>query len=1099
MTICFWFVRDMALFPKNVVWRPASIFDEFKRLQCCNRGDTESSVTDDKNLLDEPSADSSKEFIKGDDPRVFPTEVRTMDLNDELGQITHVFSDKTGTLTCNDFQFRQMSIGGQIYGKATTQIGVITARAGAKSEEDHEHVRQLEKLLEAADNMKCEVEKVKFYEDRDDGVAFKTAMKNPETRAEIECFLYNLALDHTVEIEPSKDGKVKYSSASPDEESFAYAAKFFGYEFKYENEGDRYLSVEDPVTGETRDLRFRVLALLPFSSARGMMSVIVQDLNVEEEHPLKYVLYSKGADNAIGEKLYSLPNSTAEDKPEDAKERKLRIETEKHIKDFGADGLRAMAFSMKPLDKQTVDDWLDRWSQARSIHDEEQKKEQMKQLMDEIEQDQKLQGATAIEDRLQDDVAETIATLSQANIKIYMLTGDKEETAINIGYGVNMLTSSHERHILTLGELQREGLVPEDEGDLYNYQGNPNADNEEARLTGKQMIEKRIFDLRLKLVEQIHETPQALVVDKDALQILLDDQNLRKDLCAVTEKCASVICCRCRPKQKRSMLMLVKETVKGSKCLAIGDGANDVEMINASNVGVGILGAEGSGAANSSDYKIPQFKVLKKLLLVHGRWNYIRMATLIAYMFYKNALFTLAQFWFSIFTMWSGQKFYIELATQTFNLVYTGLPILLVAILDQDVDAECAQLFPHLYRTSQSGRLLNMFVFILWVASGAVESLVIYFFSEVAGFDPDPDGYTLSVFQLGSVVFTAVIVVVSARLAAHTAMHHWLYQIVLLLCVIAWPICAFIFDALDADGIRGGMGLLWGSSTFWLLNMLILVAALLPLGIWMAFRKMFYPSYASQVREAQLFIKPSGQDIEFDSVFPCQYKLNRLIEDPVNESWERKKNDLLKLGVRLDAHYQVEQIQKEIQTFNLNRQKVLAERIENHPHMAEFKQRESMCKDIPLPSETKCLGVRQNIVKSNLEILEQFGKVQGEDQEGQSKIAIDRDYESMASPSQIDAAEDSKQDIQEPTVHEPSIQQPRRRLSKADSFCAITPADGVRTGRHRRELSTTDFAHDSQTNEDKSIELNEYYRRHTMTRGYSTNLPGPEDAISEED
>eukprot|EP01138_Halocafeteria_seosinensis_P005193 gb/GECG01005310.1/.p1 GENE.gb/GECG01005310.1/~~gb/GECG01005310.1/.p1 ORF type:complete len:1477 (+),score=206.05 gb/GECG01005310.1/:1-4431(+) len=1030
---------QMALTPKGVRWVPESILDYMScrtgRKMLSQHADRSNTEVHNPAFRDSASditldvkGSKPETVIHGEDPSILATEVRTMDLNDELGQITHIFSDKTGTLTCNDFQFRQMSIAGRIYGQATTQIGVITSRAKAEGEADIEHVRELEELLEKADSMECPVEKVKFYEDPAIKPTFEEAQKQKDTAEDITYFMYNLALDHTVEIEPTS-GSVKYSSASPDEESFAYAVKFFGYEFVREDADVRVLRYTDPQSGESKTLQFRLHALLPFSSARGMMSVIVEDLNVASNHSKKFLLFSKGADNAILEKLYPLPDSPSQDNKTTAKERWLRAETDRHIKEFGADGLRAMAFAMKELDQGTVDTWLQEWSDARSIHDDSEKTKQMAKCMEKMEKDMSLQGATAIEDRLQDEVAETIATLTQANIKIYMLTGDKEETAINIGYGVNMLTSSHDRHILTLGEFQRDGLVPEDVGDLYNYPGDIQAQNPDAQLTGKAMVEKRIFELRLKLTEEVHDAPQALVVDKDALQILLDDPVLSRDLSFVTEKCSAVICCRCRPKQKERMLRLIKENVKGAKCLAIGDGANDVDMINASNVGVGILGAEGSGAANSSDYKIPQFKVLKRLVLVHGRWNYIRMATLIAYMFYKNALFALTQFWYSMFTGWSGQKFYIELATQTFNLIYTGLPILLVAVMDQDIDAENAQLFPRLYHTSQSGNLLNIYIFGIWILSAIYESLVTYFFTEESYFSPDPDGYTPSIFELGTVVFTAVVTIASLRLAGHTSFHYWTFQLILFLSVAVWPLCAFIFDYLDADGMRGGMQRLFGSSTFWFVQVLIPTAALLPVIGYMSLRKMFFPSYQQQVKDAQLFIKPKDKRVEFNSVPECQYSINKCFDNPAVSKWKQKKDELLKVGLELDATEQVDQLQQDIYTFNAQLDHLYNERLRKTPHLYEFRSTPSTKAGISPLSESKKRQIRKGIVAANRKILEQFGKLESS--------SVDTTSHASAAIVDWDAKkrEDSRTRSKQPLA---------------------------------RQVSVSDFAHDDQTTEDKA-------------------------------
>lgn len=840
---------------------------------------------------------------------VLPTEVRTMELNDELGQITHVLSDKTGTLTKNMFSFKCVSIAGIRYGEATTQIGVITARAKARTEEDKAHVAKLEELLARGNAVECHVEKVKFLDDPKNPWA--DAAADPARATDIQLFMQNLALEHTVELEPVGDS-IKYSSASPDEEAFAYAAKYFGWQFVTENGNVRTLRIRQP-DGSTKDSHFRVWALLPFSSARGMMSMLIENLNVPESDPYRIALYAKGADNAIYEKLKPLPGHSSSDSSADARQSEIRAATDRHIKEFGVAGLRAMAFAVRPVGHDDAMAWMSKWNAARAASGEE-KRTAMTAAMDELEREMLLQGATAIEDQLQDDVAETIATLAKANIKIYMLTGDQESTAINIAFGVNMLTSDYEQHIITLGRFQRQGIIPEDEGSLMAWK------DSSTGATGPGLVKAAIRELRLKLRYTVPDKPQALIIDKDALAILLDSQATCEDLVNVAEQCTSVVCCRCRPKQKEAMVRLIQKHVPGSKCLAIGDGANDVDMINAAHVGVGILGAEGSGAANSSDFKIPQFKVLQKLLLVHGRQNYNRMALLVAFMFYKNAFFTLAQYAYVARSAWSGQRFYMEAATQAFNLLYTGVPVLFVAVMDQSADADTAQRFPALYRASQRGDRLSVKLFMLWIISAAFEATVTSLFTEHGM--RVPLGASPSVYELGTAVFSLVVVVATVRLALHTSMHHWMYQFLLAASVLVWVITALLMDATNAENFRGGVVRLFGTPTFWVVTLLASVVALLPTLLFLVWRAMFKPNYTSLVREAQVLFR-NGAHASFESVprrqralYKCEAGSGSQRSEP--RLWKEVEAHLLLHAVREAAHENMAARERADEHFNEN-------------------------------------------------------------------------------------------------------------------------------------------------------------------------------------
>lgn len=127
------------------------------------------------------------------------------------------------------------------------------------------------------------------------------------------------------------------------------------------------------------------------------------------------------------------------------------------------------------------------------------------------------------------------------------------------------------------------------------------------------------------------------------------------------DRASVVLACRVSPKQKADIVTMVRSSQPNAKTLAIGDGANDVNMITAAHVGIGISGLEGQQASRSADYSIGQFSFLIPLLFMHGRESYRRNAFLIIYMFYKNILFVMPQFWFGFWNVFSGQSIYDDL------------------------------------------------------------------------------------------------------------------------------------------------------------------------------------------------------------------------------------------------------------------------------------------------------------------------------------------------------------------------------------------------------------------------------------------------------
>ena len=327
----------------------------------------------------------------------------------------------------------------------------------------------------------------------------------------------------------------------------------------------------------------------------------------------KIKLYCKGADSIIYERLKSGQDD-------------IMNETNEHMDLYAGEGLRTLCLAVRDLDEDYYMNWWQRYqTAATSLEDRDQK---VDTIFEEIEQDMILLGATAIEDKLQDGVPEAIANLAIAGIKLWVLTGDKQETAINIGYSSQLLTDDMEDPFIVDGDTHES--VEQQLKDILSKL--PNNDPDE---------------------EQEEQETYALVVNGHSLVYGLDE-SLEELLLAVASQCQAVICCRVTPLQKAMVVDLVKR-YKKAVTLSIGDGANDVSMIKTAHIGVGISGQEGMQAVLSSDFSIAQFRYLERLLLVHGRWSYFRMCKFLRYFFYKNFAFSFCHFWFGFFAGFSAQ------------------------------------------------------------------------------------------------------------------------------------------------------------------------------------------------------------------------------------------------------------------------------------------------------------------------------------------------------------------------------------------------------------------------------------------------------------
>jgi len=374
---------------------------------------------------------------------------------------------------------------------------------------------------------------------------------------------------------------------------------------------------------------------------------------------------------------------------------------------------------------------MSEWNEAATAMDGREAK--MDAVADKMERDLQLIGATAIEDKLQDEVPETIHNLLRAGIKVWVITGDKQATAINIGYSCRLLNQNMDVVVVN-------AETSEDCGEQLRSHVN-------TFCTGKERDRK-----------------VGLVIDGATLKYALNEQ---ADLfLQLTTVCHSVVCCRVTPLQKANVVKLIKEH-SHEVCLSIGDGANDVSMIQEAHIGVGIYGKEGSQAARASDYAIRQFKHLRRLVTMHGRWSYIRNSGLIQYSIYKNTAVFLVQFWFAFYCGYSAMTIYDDWIVTFFNILFTSIPPFLFAALERDIGEDLIEEYPEAFRTVQTGDHLTYSSMFLWMLNAIWHSIV-FFFGNVLLLQQEPfmwNGKTSGIRMLGNMTATMAITTVILKLA----------------------------------------------------------------------------------------------------------------------------------------------------------------------------------------------------------------------------------------------------------------------------------------------------------------------------------------------
>ncbi|KAI0289421.1 hypothetical protein B0F90DRAFT_1812527 [Multifurca ochricompacta] len=664
---------------------------------------------------------------------------KTWNISDDLGQIEYIFSDKTGTLTQNVMEFQKCSIHGVTYGEAITEAQHLPSpdEQSIRMTKLRQDMQQL--LGRAFKNRYVQPDKLTLVSTK---LAEDLTDRGGGQRTHIISFFRALAVCHTVLADrPGPEtGQhphlLEYKAESPDESALVGAARDVGFPFVSKSRE----KIDIEVMGQPES--YILLKVLEFNSTRKRMSVIVRNPQGQ------IILYCKGADSVIYERL-------AEDH-----DLGLKDKTSKDMEAFANSGLRTLCIAYRLMSDEEYLEWSRVYdAAASSIKDRDEEIDQANSL---VEHSLHVLGATALEDKLQEGVPEAIEKLHSAGIKLWILTGDKVQTAIEIAFSCNLLKNDMEIMILSADTI--DGARVQIEAGL----------NKIASVLGPPSRDpsKRHFSSDVK-------ASFAVVIDGDTLRYALDPA-LKPLFLNLGTQCETVVCCRVSPAQKALTVKLVKEG-RDAMTLSIGDGANDVAMIQEANIGVGLFGLEGSQAAMSADYAFGQFRFLTKLLIVHGRWSYRRIADMHSNFFYKNVIWTLPLFWFLIYN----------------------------SSFDQDINAKAALAFPQLYIRA----IVFYIPYLVWTAGSAISW----------------NGKTVeSLSDFGTTVAVAAIVTANTYVGINTQYWTVITWVIVLgssIVMLLWVVIYSYFESFDFvhEARR-----LFGGVTFWVTVILTVSIALLP-------------------------------------------------------------------------------------------------------------------------------------------------------------------------------------------------------------------------------------------------------------------------------
>ncbi|XP_077976421.1 phospholipid-transporting ATPase VD-like isoform X2 [Styela clava] len=644
--------------------------------------------------------------------------------------------------------------------------------------------------------------------------------------------------------------KIHYEAESPDEAALVYAAHAYGCSLAHRTSSTVTVAMpknDVPVT-------FDVLHTLTFDSTRKRMSVVVRDPRTNQ-----YVLYSKGADSTILNLLKShsaepnimtdFGNSPAFRFYQESNSPKVCSDTTALCDQYARTGLRTLCIAKRVLTEAEYREWETVHRQAEQAM--ENREEKIYNSYIQIEKDLELLGATGIEDRLQDGVPETIESLRKAGMQVWVITGDKQETAVNIGYSCKLIEPSDEiiylnaRSESELQQMLEQHINQQEErrGPLAEIPPDPNA----SVLSFNALVVR--FRSNSQPSSSNHDSnhpPLGIVIDGSTLDFALSKE-LQKDFINLARRCHSVLVCRATPLQKGEVVKLVKEQLH-VMTLAIGDGANDVSMIQVADIGVGISGQEGMQAVMSSDFAMARFRFLQRLLLVHGHWNYQRLAMMVLYFFYKNAAFVFLIFWFQFFCGYSGANPIEQWYLLLYSLAFTSLPPLINGVLDKDVSADTLLKKPRLYLQGINCEMYTPRSFWINIIDAIYQSIAIFFIPYFTYIDSD-----VGMITWGTPVTTACMFANLIHLGIETKTWtwiHWAGQLFSIILFFAFSLvynslCPYCFPPSNPYWI---METLVTTTNFWFSVMLATAVAVLPRYIIRSLQSSLWPTECQRER-----------------------------------------------------------------------------------------------------------------------------------------------------------------------------------------------------------------------------------------------------------
>ncbi|PIK43027.1 putative phospholipid-transporting ATPase IIA [Apostichopus japonicus] len=682
------------------------------------------------------------------DKEIQGTVVRSTTIPEELGRISYLLTDKTGTLTQNEMVFKKLHLGTVSFGTDTNDEIMAHLHTA------YTNIDQGQDVSTTSGQRKSAVRKTvisKNYE------AVKAVALCHNVTPVYDDDDYDLESP-----EAERKDKVVYQASSPDEVALVTWTESVGLALVR-----RDLSTMALRTPTGNEEIYTILQIFPFTSETKRMGIIVK-----EERSGQIIFFLKGADTVM--------NSIVQ----------YNDWLDEECGNMAREGLRTLVVAKKNLTEEQYAYFEGRYNQAKlAIVD---RASQVNAVIESLERDMELLCLTGVEDKLQQDVRPTLEMIRNAGIKIWMLTGDKLETATCIAKSSKLVSRGQDIHIF------------------------------------KKVLDRNNAHLELNAFRRKNDS--SLIIMGDSLDICL--KFYEHEFMELAIQCPAVVVCRCSPTQKADIVKLIK-THTGKITCAIGDGGNDVSMIQAANAGVGLVGKEGKQASLAADFSLTQFRYVGRLLTVHGRNSYKSSAALSHFVMHRGLIISVMQAIFSSLFYFSSVALYQGVLTVGYVTAYTMFPVFLL-VLDHDVTPDTAMRYPELYKELLKGRELSYKIFSVWILISIYQGGIIMYGALML--------FEGEFLHIVAISYTSLVITELLMVALTIRTWHWLMFIAEFLSIIVYIASMFIFKSyFDTAFIVTG--------EFWWKVLAITLVSCVPLCILKFLRKKFSPPSYSKLKE----------------------------------------------------------------------------------------------------------------------------------------------------------------------------------------------------------------------------------------------------------